>query len=248
MTRRYTLRASAPTPWEEGPAIVGLDHPTVRSYLARLEAASSALPAGRATGLRDEVEAHLSEALSGTDGSEEALAGILDELGPPERLVAEVGGDAGRAHPGADAPGPRPRLEVLALALLVASVVCALSVILLPLSPVPWLVGSVLVLFSARWSAGDKALALLSYGILGVPLLFFSLTGPGAGGWSGSCEGGSTPDGTAWEACSGGPPSWWWAAVGTAVLLLLAAWVGTALRLARAMRRPEDHRRLLRMG
>ena len=137
---------------------------------------------------------------------------------------------------------------MLTLGLLVASILCCVSLVLLPVAPLPWLIGSVLVLFSARWSAGEKALALLAYGILGAPFLIVTLTGLGGVGWSESCSEGSDAVGSTWQTCSGGPPGWWWAVVATGVLALLALWVGTGIRLVRSMRRPEDHRRLLRMG
>ncbi|MEO5608683.1 MAG: hypothetical protein ABIQ61_06380 [Ornithinibacter sp.] len=230
------------------------DHPLAEDYLRRLDAASAVLPDERRAVLRSEVEEHLREARAETDGSDGALGRVLDTLGPPERLVAEASGYAGIApapsDPGAagGATRARPRLEMVTLGLLVASILCSVSLVLLPVAPLPWLIGSVLVLFSARWSAGEKALALLAYGILGAPFLIVTLTGLGGVGWSESCSEGSTADGSTWQACSGGPPGWWWAVVATGVLVLLALWVGTGIRLVRSMRRPEDHRRLLRMG
>ncbi|MEO7420796.1 MAG: hypothetical protein ABIU87_00180 [Ornithinibacter sp.] len=230
------------------------DHPLAQDYLHRLDAASVALPAERRAVLRSEVEEHLREARAETDGSDRALSRLLDTLGPPERLVAEASGYAGPG-PSASSPGvaggatpARPRLEMVTLGLLVASILCCASLLLLPVAPLPWLIGSVLVLFSARWSAGEKALALLAYGILGAPFLIVTITRLGGMGWSGSCSGGSNADGSSWQRCSGGPPGWWWAVVASGVLVLLALWVGTGIRLVRSMRRPEDHRRLLRMG
>ncbi len=213
------------------------------------------MPAEQRAALRAEVEEHLTDALAESGDTEATVTGILDGLGPPEGLVAEVAGYAG--HPGRGRSGPwagtaaeagSPRLERVALALLVVSIACCVSVVLLPVAPLPWLVGSVLVLFSVRWSASDKALALVAYGILGVPFLFVTLTGLGGVGWSESCSGGSNPDGSTWETCSGGPPSWWWLVVASGALVLLTVWVATGIRLVRSMRRPEDHQRLLRMG
>ena len=158
------------------------DHPLAQDYLQRLDAASAVLPDERRAVLRAEVEEHLNEARAETDGSDRALGRVLDTLGPPERLVAEASGYAGLApapsdpgEAGAGAPA-RPRLEMLTLGLLVASILCCVSLVLLPVAPLPWLIGSVLVLFSARWSAGEKALALLAYGILGAPFLIVTVT------------------------------------------------------------------------
>ena len=57
------------------------------------------------------------------------------------------------------------------MTLLAASVVLALVPATEAFAPVPWFVGTLLVLLSRRWSAGDKALAVLAFGVLGVPLL-----------------------------------------------------------------------------
>ena len=191
------------------------DHPLAQDYLQRLDAASAVLPDERRAVLRAEVEEHLNEARAETDGSDRALGRVLDTLGPPERLVTEASGYAGPApapsdpgEAGAGAPA-RPRLEMLTLGLLVASILCCVSLVLLPVAPLPWLIGSVLVLFSARWSAGEKALALLAYGILGAPFLIVTVTGLGGVGWSESCSEGSDSVGSTWQTCSGdgGGPS-----------------------------------------
>ena len=57
------------------------------------------------------------------------------------------------------------------MTLLAASVVLALVPATEAFAPVPWFVGTLMVLLSRRWSAGDKALAVLVFGVLGVPLL-----------------------------------------------------------------------------
>ena len=57
------------------------------------------------------------------------------------------------------------------MTLLAASVVLALVTATEAFAPVPWFVGTLLVLLSRRWGAGDKALAVLAFGVLGVPLL-----------------------------------------------------------------------------
>ncbi|WP_392544342.1 hypothetical protein [Oryzobacter telluris] len=73
-----------------------------------------------------------------------------------------------------DAPLPDlgpPRLEVAAVAVLLASVVLAVVPATEKVAPVPWVAGMVMVLLSRRWRPGDKALALLGFGILGVPFV-----------------------------------------------------------------------------
>lgn len=69
-------------------------------------------------------------------------------------------------------PGP-PRLEVAAVAVLVASVVLAVVPPTEQVAPVAWVAGMVMVLLSRRWGPADKGLALVAFGILGVPFVAF---------------------------------------------------------------------------
>ena len=57
------------------------------------------------------------------------------------------------------------------MSLLAASVVLALVPATEAFAPVPWFVGTLLVLLSRRWSAADKALAVGAFGVLGVPFV-----------------------------------------------------------------------------
>ena len=57
------------------------------------------------------------------------------------------------------------------MTLLAASVVLALVPATEAFAPVPWFVGTLLVLLSRRWGAGDKALAVLAFGVLGRALI-----------------------------------------------------------------------------
>ena len=68
-----------------------LRHPLVRNYLRALDAACTALPPGRARELRDQIAAHLDEALpAGATDSE--VRAELARLGTPRALAAEVAG------------------------------------------------------------------------------------------------------------------------------------------------------------
>ena len=67
----------------------------------------------------------------------------------------------------ADGAGGAPWLEAATVTLLAASVVLALVPATEAFAPVPWFVGTLLVLLSRRWGAGDKALAVLAFGVLG---------------------------------------------------------------------------------
>lgn len=68
----------------------GLDHELVRSYLGELDAALAALPTAEARELRQQITAHLEEALPPGAGDRE-VAEALDRLGSPADLAAEAG-------------------------------------------------------------------------------------------------------------------------------------------------------------
>jgi hypothetical protein len=70
-----------------------LENPLVRAYLRRLDAACASLPAAQARELRDQIVAHLSEALP--PGAEDAeVSAELARLGTPAELAAEAAGPA----------------------------------------------------------------------------------------------------------------------------------------------------------
>jgi hypothetical protein len=156
----------------------GSDQPAVRAWLARLDTESAVLPQDRRTELRASVEDYLTDVAraAGPDDTGAAERALTD-LGSPEALVAEAGGYAvARAAPFgpealADPPTGPPWLEVATVALLASSVVLALVPATEAVAPVPWFVGTLLVLLSRRWSAVDKALAVLAFGVLGVPFI-----------------------------------------------------------------------------
>jgi len=70
-----------------------LEHPLVRDYLRRLDAACAALPAAQARELREQIIAHLDEALP-PDPADDEVGAELDRLGPPAELAAEAVGPA----------------------------------------------------------------------------------------------------------------------------------------------------------
>ena len=160
----------------------GLDDPAVRDWLARLDTEASVLPEDRRTELRSLVEERLADAGAGRVDDATAYERVLAELGSPEALVAEAGGYAVPPVDALEPPeeptvsdlgpdaGP-PRLEVGVLALLVTSVVLALVPATEAVAPAAWFVGTILVLLSRRWGPADKGLAVLAFGVLGVPLV-----------------------------------------------------------------------------
>ena len=155
----------------------GLDDPEVRAWLARLDSEAAVLPDDRRAELRATVEEYLADATAGAGDEERAASRALAELGSPTALVAEAGGYALPPADVVDAddvlPGETgaPWLESSTLALLVASVVLALVPATEAVAPVPWFVGTLLVLLSRRWSVGDKALAVGAFGVLGAPFV-----------------------------------------------------------------------------
>jgi hypothetical protein len=109
-----------------------LDHPLVRDYLHELDLALSALPAGPAGELREQITAHLDDAIA-AGASDDAVAEVLRRLGGPAELAAEAAATAGAGAATAPPPaekrerGPIARIRVrtwlvtgLALAVVVA--------------------------------------------------------------------------------------------------------------------------------
>jgi hypothetical protein len=75
-----------------------LDNPLVREYLAALDAAMSGLPAAHARELREQITAHLDDALP-PDADDQVVAETLRRLGSPADLAAEAGAAPGHAVP-----------------------------------------------------------------------------------------------------------------------------------------------------
>jgi hypothetical protein len=206
----------------------GLDHPVVRDWLARLDTEASVLPEDLRSELRSLVEERLAaaDAASVDDGT--AYEGVLAELGSPEALVAEAGGYAvppvdaveppeAAAVDGEPADAGSPWLEVGVVALLVTSVVLALVPATEAVAPAAWFVGTILVLLSRRWGPADKGLAVLVFGVLGVPLILLGRD--------------ELPTGAS-------------VVVG---LVLVASWIAVSVHLLRRARSPRDQGRGLRM-
>lgn len=154
------------------------NHPAVDEWLARLDTEASALPAERRVELRTSIDEYLADAVGTAPRSEAAVRQVLADLGDPADLVAEASGRAVAPEMEYLAPDPfggpvtgPPWLEVVTITLLAASVVLALVPATSAFAPLPWLIGCVLVLLSRRWGAADKALAVVAFGVLGVPLL-----------------------------------------------------------------------------
>jgi hypothetical protein len=67
-----------------------LDHPLIRDYLREFDAAFAGSPAGQARELREQITAHLEDALP-AGASDQEVAETLSRLGSPAGLAAEAG-------------------------------------------------------------------------------------------------------------------------------------------------------------
>ena len=67
-----------------------LDHELVRGYMSQLDAALRRLPAAQAGELREQITAHLDDALP-PDADDEQVAAVLGRLGTPAELAADAG-------------------------------------------------------------------------------------------------------------------------------------------------------------
>ena len=85
-----------------------LEHPLVREYLRELNAACVTLPAAQARELREQIIAHLDEALPPGAAAAEVQA-ELTRLGPPRSLAADAAGPGWRPVAAAAAQPARPR-------------------------------------------------------------------------------------------------------------------------------------------
>jgi hypothetical protein len=66
------------------------DHDLVQSYLSELDAALRGAPAVEARELKEQITAHLEDALP-ADASDEQIAAVLSRLGSPAELAADAG-------------------------------------------------------------------------------------------------------------------------------------------------------------
>jgi hypothetical protein len=75
----------------ERPMNNGIDHPLVRDYLAELDSALAGLTPQRGAELKEQVTAHLDDALP-PNADDELVVSVLSRLGEPSDLVREAGG------------------------------------------------------------------------------------------------------------------------------------------------------------
>ncbi|HEY2552347.1 MAG TPA: hypothetical protein VGI64_17405 [Streptosporangiaceae bacterium] len=148
-----------------------LDHPLVQDYIRRLENALLRLPAKQAVELREQLTAHLDDALH-SDVSDEEVSAVLSRLGRPEELVSEAG-PGPRSVERPILPGPRAWLRGLARlrwrgwSIIVASLAALAAIIgytIVPLAGVPLTAGSG---DYSWWYAQDRLHSRDTYPIFG---------------------------------------------------------------------------------
>jgi hypothetical protein len=156
-------------------------HPLADDYLRRLDRAARALPRRERDDLVADIRGHLDAGL--VPGAAEAdVRNLLDELGPPEDVVAAASPSTPVVRRGAR--------EVFALLFLVTGLPPVLG----------WLVGVGLLLWSPLWSARQKLLAILVWPGGYVTLLGFGLVA------ARTCdEQGGSPVGVPTECVPAGP-------------------------------------------
>jgi hypothetical protein len=188
-------------------------HPLAEDYLRRLDQAARALPQGDREELLAEIRAHFDSGLP-ADATEADVRNLLDDLGPPENIVA--------AAAGPQLPLPsRGAREVFALILLVTGLPPILG----------WLAGVGLLLWSPLWSTRQKLLGILIWPG-GYFVSLFSLGGLGFVQESCSTPvGGPTPG----DCVVSGPSVWWI----IAIIIIAGAPILVATYLYRAAGRRE---------
>jgi hypothetical protein len=156
-------------------------HPLADEYLKRLDRAARALPRHEREELVTDVRTHLEAGLSPA-ATEAEVRNLLDELGPPEEIVAAASPERSSVKRGAR--------EVFALLLLVTGFPPVIG----------WLVGVGLLLWSPLWSARQKLLAILVW-----PGGYIVALGLGLVVSPAACPSGGRPVGTPADCVSAGP-------------------------------------------
>jgi len=105
-----------------------LDHRLVRDYLRELDAAMRGVPAAQAGELREQITAHLQDAL-GPDAGDQEVAAALRRLGSAADLAAEAGAAGGSSGPGSAPSGSRMRWRLAAVIAVPAVIAAALSAV-----------------------------------------------------------------------------------------------------------------------
>ena len=103
-----------------------LDHRLVRDYLRELDAAMRGLPAAQARELKEQITAHLDDALR-PDAGDQEVAATLSRLGSPADLAAEAGAASGSSGPRFALSSPRMRWRLAAVIAVPAAIAAVLG-------------------------------------------------------------------------------------------------------------------------
>ena len=130
-----------------------LDHPLVRDYLWRLNAATAHLPADEQSEISEGIRSHLLTALADAH-TESEIRSVLDALGQPEEIV----GSPPPAPQWAPVPPLAPKsargpMEIIAVILLL------IGAAIVPI--IGWVAGVVLLWVSKAWTTREKVLGTL---------------------------------------------------------------------------------------
>lgn len=208
-------------------------HPLVADYLTRLRAAASRLPADEAAGLVADIEEHIAAATATGLASEADIRNLLDRLGRPDDLVAEIAPPPALPLP---TPASTRRVEAPAVTLLFVAEVFALTYIGVGVGALAWIAGLILVAMSLRWSGAHKLRAALVLGsgfpvmVLGVLLTSVAVFRSQGG----TCSATSAGDQTCTD--GGGMPIWPGIVVGLLAITYVTLQIIVARRLLRAAR------------
>jgi hypothetical protein len=107
-----------------------LDHRLVRDYLRELDKAMRGLPDTQARELKEQITAHLDDALQ-PDAGDHEVAATLSRLGSPADLAAEAGAAGGSSGPRLALSGRRVRWRlaaIIAVPTVIAAVLGALQI------------------------------------------------------------------------------------------------------------------------
>ncbi len=207
-------------------------HPLLADYLARLRVAADRLPAEDAAALVADIEEHIGAATESGRTTEADVRNLIDRLGPPEALVAEI------KPPSAPpvAAGSSRRFEAPVVTLLFVAELFAISLVGVGLGAIAWIVGVVLIALCVRWTSAEKLRAALilgtGYPVTALGILLGGLVAFRTSG--GSCTGSSGGTLTCTDDSSG---QTWLAVVAVALFVgYVVLQIVTARRLLRAAR------------
>lgn len=162
----------------------------VAGYLAQLELALAALPAGRRADILAEIRQHIADARAKSlDETDSDVYNVLERLGDPSDIAAAARPDAEPvAHVATGASRSGTWIDIAAVVLV----------------PILWPVGVILLWMSSAWSARDKLIGTLvpPGGYVGtfVGMSVLLYLGSAAGG---VCSSGTDSLGEATTSCSG---------------------------------------------